>query len=237
MSKLPTFNWAKDNKDTQIMIADNMFPKSLGTQLIDECKAYYEMLFTPGPTIGGVDPRVKSSMDCNLSVQAVLNSGVDPVIFGYCEEIIRESLAAAVGKYINEFSDLWAWPGIQDTGFRLQKYRKAVGYYRTHVDGTPWEGGNAVGTRVLGAVIYLNDVAVGGETAFPAHNCKVSARAGRIVLFPTNWTHPHSGSTPISEDKWMISTFMTCVRQEIVPFDQMTDVDESSHDPSLDNEE
>jgi hypothetical protein len=37
---------------------------------------------------------------------------------------------------------------------------------------------------------------------------------GRIVLFPTSWTHPHGGRTPLSSEKWMISTFFTSLSPE-----------------------
>lgn len=219
MGSQPKFHFA-GGKNSQIMVADNAFPKSVARELIEECKIYYDHLFTPGPTIGGQNPSVKSSMDMNLSVQSLNNHGVDTTVFAYCEDQIRRGVAVAVAKYINEFRELWNWPGISDTGFRVQRYQQSIGYYRTHVDGCPWDGGDDVGNRVLGIVVYLNDVEVGGDTYFPAHDLSVPAKTSRISVFPTNWTHPHQGETPLSSDKWMISTFMKCHRRDVRAFDR-----------------
>ncbi len=37
---------------------------------------------------------------------------------------------------------------------------------------------------------------------------KVAPRAGRIALFPAVFTHPHESCVPITDDKWIISTFI-----------------------------
>jgi len=49
---------------------------------------------------------------------------------------------------------------------------------------------------ILGAVVAIVAMAAFWE-----------ARAGRIVLFPSNFTHPHQGKTPLSDDKWIVNTF------------------------------
>jgi hypothetical protein len=63
-------------------------------------------------------------------------------------------------------------------------------------------------TRALSVVVYLNDVDQGGETDFPLQELKVKPKSGRICIFPSNFTHPHSGNPSLSNDKWIISTFL-----------------------------
>lgn len=67
--------------------------------------------------------------------------------------------------------------------------------------------------RFLVMFYYLNDVSVGGETVFndvadqPEKEIKISPQRGRIVIFPPMWMYPHKGSMPISNPKYIISTY------------------------------
>jgi hypothetical protein len=55
---------------------------------------------------------------------------------------------------------------------------------------------------------YLNDVAEGGETEFPDLRIKVQARTGRLLMFPPYWMFQHAGLAPVSNDKYIVSTYM-----------------------------
>jgi hypothetical protein len=67
---------------------------------------------------------------------------------------------------------------------------------------------NHVANRYLVMLWYLNDVSGGGETAFPQLNMKVSARAGRLLMFPPYWMYQHAGMAPVSGDKYILSTYL-----------------------------
>lgn len=194
--------------NSHIMVAYNAIPKKVCKGLIKECETFFDELFQPGITLGGLRPEVKSSSDFNFSKQFVEDQGVDSTNFAYYENEVSLGLYSAIGHYIQQYERLWEWPGVRDTGYRLQRYTRNHGYYRTHIDGAPWDNSGSPGPRVLGVVMYLNDVEVGGSTYFPDHDIHVPAVAGSMSIFPTSWTHPHMGQTPLSEDKWMISTFM-----------------------------
>ena len=206
-------------KNAYLMVADGMWDNTISTQLIDECVRYYDALFEPGPTMAGLDPRVKSSMDFSFGQARYLGAGMDTSLLSHTETLLTESLWSAVAKYIETYRELTYWPGISDSGFRLQHSPKNRGYYRPHCDAMPWDSvGDSVSNRVAAVVMYLNDVEVGGGTRFPEHDYIVDARAGRIAIFPTYWTHPHAGMVPLSGDKWIISTFLTCTRQPLSPY-------------------
>jgi hypothetical protein len=205
-------------KQSYILEAKNAIDPDLCSELIGECNKYYKDLFSPGPTIGGINPFVKSSMDFNFSSYALQELGINSMIFANAESTINQALFGCIAYYQKTYNELWHWPGITDTGFRLQHYGTNWGHYRQHVDGTPWSSPNplsgSVGKRVLAGIVYLNDVEVGGETYFPIYEQSVKPRAGSIAIFPAHWTHPHQGNPPISGDKWMISTFYLCSIQE-----------------------
>jgi len=64
-----------------------------------------------------------------------------------------------------------------------------------------------VANRYLVFLWYLNDVDEGGETEFVDLGIKVSARAGRLLMFPPYWMYQHQGIAPVSNDKFILSTY------------------------------
>lgn len=196
------------SKSTHIGVAREILAKDVCEKLISECKYYYGKIFEPGPTLGGVNKLIKSSMDFRFSDNMQATHNINSQTFAECHASVNTAIMGALSLYMDEFMELHHTPNIFHTGFRLQHYMQNSGYYRRHQDGDQWTYGPE--TRVLAIILYLNDVERGGETEFPEHNLKVPARAGDIALFPTNWTHPHCGRTPVSGDKWIISSFV-CV--------------------------
>lgn len=198
-------------RSTCITYVDNAISVDDCNFLIAECTKNYDKLFSPGPTIGGVNTRIKNSMDFGLSEESdkIYQTGNNN--FLKATKFVLDGLETAMALYLEEFKELQHSTALTSTGFRLQHYPKKQGYYRRHHDGAPWDP-DPINSRVLGVVIYLNTIEHGGGTEFPEQNCEIEARAGRIALFPANWTHPHAGKVPISCDKWIISTFIVCDR-------------------------
>jgi len=62
--------------------------------------------------------------------------------------------------------------------------------------------------RYLVFIWYLNDVTAGGETDFPDLGLRISAKAGRLLVFPPYWMFQHAGLPPKSNDKYIISTYL-----------------------------
>jgi len=203
-------------KNSFIMTADGLLDEDLCAKVISKAYFYYSHLFEDGPTWAGVRPEVKNSRDWTIETNNLKQAGVDEPIFDTLRIDAQRAMHLAISQYIEEEgTPLWFWPGRGDTGFRMQHYFQGAGYYRTHCDGNPWERTASGGDnqRVLGAIIYLNTVEEGGGTNFPQHNLIVPARVGRIALFPANWTHHHAGMTPLSSDKWILSSFITATVQ------------------------
>ena len=61
----------------------------------------------------------------------------------------------------------------------------------------------------MAMVIYLKTVEEGGETSFLRQGLKLKPLVGDGVFFPPFWTHAHCGEIPLSEDKFIISTFVS----------------------------
>lgn len=114
---------------------------------------------------------------------------------------IFELINPVLAHYITEFQHLQGQP-IRDEGFRFKRYPQGSGCFGLHVDQTPHTP-----TRIMGVILYLNDVREGGETYFPRQGVAIKPKAGRVAIAPAAWTHPHEGKTPISEDKCIVNNF------------------------------
>ncbi|NMP30404.1 2OG-Fe(II) oxygenase [Thalassotalea sp. M1531] len=63
--------------------------------------------------------------------------------------------------------------------------------------------------RVLLWLIYLNDVEEGGQTEFLYQQASIQPTTGSIVLSPCGFTHTHRGTTPISNDKYVLASWIS----------------------------
>ena len=186
-----------------IAYADGIFEESFCSNLIKWCQDHPQRSKV-GLTMGGVKLDTKVSTDWNLlaemgELEQEFDSRIFEGLWGVIEIYQRTFKHLQDPENVNSFAS-------SDTGYQIQKYDKNIGFYTSHIDGSPWT--NVAALRSLGAIIYLNTVDVGGETNFPLHNIKVGAVAGRVSLFPAYWTHPHGGLMPMSSDKWIISSFI-----------------------------
>jgi len=64
-----------------------------------------------------------------------------------------------------------------------------------------------VADRYMVFLWYLNDVAEGGETEFTDLGIRCQPQAGRLLVFPPFWMYRHAGRPPISNSKYILSTY------------------------------
>jgi hypothetical protein len=88
--------------------------------------------------------------------------------------------------------------------FRMKKYNvQEDESFPMHVDVSSPESAG----RYLGALFYVNSVEEGGETVYPDYDLTIPAVSGSILLFPPMWMFPHEGRMPVSNSKYIISTY------------------------------
>lgn len=97
-----------------------------------------------------------------------------------------DTYLAAINEYGIKFPQLRITVGEK---FRVARYQQG-GFYKQHID----SGGN----RILSGVLYLNSDIEGGRLRFPAQNLEIEPKAGRLVLFPSNFVHIHE-SLPVEK--------------------------------------
>ena len=59
-------------------------------------------------------------------------------------------------------------------------------------------------TRLVSDITFDCEMKIGSDTI----DFTVQAKAGRLVIFPPLCTYPHSGRPPISDDKFIIGTYL-----------------------------
>jgi prolyl 4-hydroxylase len=87
--------------------------------------------------------------------------------------------------------------------FRIKRYNNdGSDEFDCHVDVTDYESAR----RYLSFLFYLNDVDEGGETIFK--DTKIKPKTGKLMMFPPLWMYPHIGTAPISNSKYILTTYL-----------------------------
>lgn len=87
--------------------------------------------------------------------------------------------------------------------FRIKKYNNdGNDAFDCHVDVKD----HASARRYLSFLWYLNDVEEGGETVFK--DLTIKPKTGKLIVFPPLWMYPHMGCPPISNTKYILTTYL-----------------------------
>ena len=98
-------------------------------------------------------------------------------------------------------------PVIDMENIRIKKYTdNGKDVFKNHVDVLRSQGPSS--KRFLVFIMYLSDVEEGGETSIPRYNIKCKPKAGRLLMFPPFWTHPHQGEKVIKGTKYQMMTYL-----------------------------
>lgn len=188
-----------ENKDF-IMVWDNAFPDDLCDTAIEHFEyaktlglTYSRQAVEKIPSVAKKDDTY-FPIDENVEELQVSNSK----IFGTLKIVLN----GAVDEYIREYSSMVGMQLMFHT-FRQQKTPIGGGYHAWHHERGTIENS----TRALAAILYLNDVDEGGETEFLYYPKRVKPKKGRLILWPSGFTHTHRGNPPISNEKHIIATW------------------------------
>lgn len=91
--------------------------------------------------------------------------------------------------------------------FRIKQYEaNTEDRFDWHVDVTDYESAR----RVLALQFYLNTIQEGGRTIFTIGQQEriISPEEGKALVFPPMWMFPHRGEPCISENKYILTTYL-----------------------------
>jgi prolyl 4-hydroxylase len=119
--------------------------------------------------------------------------------------MFRQLIDRALERYNNDIGLPIPIPNTPQTSeLVMKRYRPGQDErFQLHFDAI-----NFVSNRYLVLMWYLNDVAEGGETSFPHLDLMVKPRCGRLLIFPPYWMYQHQGLPPVSEEKYILSTYL-----------------------------
>lgn len=187
------------------MIAKNehyirTYPNALTKEFCDRVIDMFEKSdkLMPGDTLGGVEPH-KRSMDMYVKPTTPEWTEVNNTLYN--------SMGRCLNEYMKEFSRCFApFKDVGDVGYKILRYEPITGGFDEHIDVTSLKSSS----RFLAGVWYLNDIPEGdgGETKFFVQDIAIRPEAGKMVLFPPFFTHPHAGTPSKSHRRYIINTFV-----------------------------
>lgn len=123
----------------------------------------------------------------------------EPVIHEYMENISH-----LIGAYKEKYPacNMFAPWGVTE-GINIQHYAPGGGFKVWHSERVM--AGGAQSNRHLVFMTYLNDVTDEGGTEFMHQNITVSARKGKTLIWPVDWTHTHRGIVSPTQEKYVLT--------------------------------
>ncbi|GAA0856443.1 2OG-Fe(II) oxygenase [Aliiglaciecola litoralis] len=216
-----------------IEVIDNAIPDTLCDQFIARFESSKNT--TAGRTGGGVDVDKKRSKDVSVVQNAEFSEQYKqllPLLSGQLMAYFEKYFFALIGpigltvadpktgqpvKLTHENFDSVGKPNLANLVqylFRIgdinaQKYDATKGGYPYwHSEVYPQAGHNDALHRILLFMYYLNDVEEGGTTDFYYQDKSVQPKKGRMVIAPAYFTHTHRGSVPVSNDKYILTSWV-----------------------------
>ena len=119
----------------------------------------------------------------------------NPIIHMYLQEVMK-----AVHTYVETYklNDLGFSVTLREA-FNIQHYAPNEGFLGWHCERSQTQ----TNQRALVFMTYLNDVTDGGETEYYFQKLKVKPVKGKMVLWPTDFTHLHRGITSPTQEKYI----------------------------------
>jgi len=127
----------------------------------------------------------------------------------FADEALQGYFYAQIDRHLALYNDALGLtipvpsrPKLED--LRIKRYRAGgEEKFQPHFDAIDHKV-----NRYLVFLWYLNTVEQGGETVFCDLDIKVPPQIGRLLVFPPYWMFQHAALPPISNDKYIISTYM-----------------------------
>tara|TARA_R110000822_G_scaffold253345_1_gene379853 strand:+ start:883 stop:1470 length:588 start_codon:yes stop_codon:yes gene_type:complete len=89
--------------------------------------------------------------------------------------------------------------------FNMQRYLPGEGFSSYHCERASLKYSN----RILAWMVYLNDVTDRGETEFYYQHHFEPAKQGKLVIWPSDWTHLHRGISSPTQTKYILTGWFT----------------------------
>lgn len=203
-------------KNNLIEVYKDVLPKDVCEKLISHFEENLDAAVEGRVGGGKLDTTMKSSKDMNML------SNLSRIEYQNILSEIKKPLEKYVVKYVKKYAmhreqedpnainfaeeNVWSRYIIDHAGLHTKRYEPKKDFFNWHED---------VGTGMINHFcrevvmqFYLNDVEEGGETCFMHQDLCVKPKAGTLVMFPAGFTAKHKGNPPISNNKYILNTWL-----------------------------
>ena len=181
------------------------FDNSLSKEICDEMMIKFDCDKNVVDGITQSRDRGYKISDSKKSREIMISDSKD---WKFYDNKVYECLALNLKQYFNFIRDKldYGFNNPKDSGYKMKKYDKNDGWFDWHVDFSINQ--HETTSRALAVILYLNDVNDGGCTEF-RFGLQIKPQKGKMIIFPATWMFPHRGQVPISNSKYIITTFIS----------------------------
>lgn len=200
-------------KEDFILICDDALDKKecdTFVKLFEQCKNIGVTLNRTSPIHGGFQGHEKSDESMSVYGDFIGQVGErqhpDAIQFNeinYGEKMLAKVYEALSEFYLPKWSTLPVSTSLAGFTWKIQKTTKGEGYHFWHS-----EASQRNPFRTLAWSVYLTDVDedAGGETQFLYYPHSIKPKAGRLAIWPSQFTHTHRGNIYWGEQPKYIAT-------------------------------
>jgi hypothetical protein len=120
---------------------------------------------------------------------------------------IGEQFFPCVQKYVNNYIsnyDILSFDNYLLYDVKVKKILPGGGIHVWNYDNKHYSSLN----RILSIKLYLNDIEEGGETEFLYLNKRIKPQKGKIIIFPSDFTHTYRENSPINQTQYVINSWV-----------------------------
>ena len=155
-----------------------------------------QSLHQKGSTALGINEKIKKTTDITINPLTLK----DPKYSLFNDYFVK--LNECFIDYKNQYPFIKDFLNTTHVGhFNIQKYLSGDHFSHLHSERT----GISNLHRIFSWMTYLNDVDDGGTTDFHYYDIKIKPEKGKTLIWPSEWTHAHSGSVLKSGEKYIIT--------------------------------
>jgi len=189
--------------DNFIGTFNNYFPEDYIDSLIthfNQCPSFSRQSYEPTSPIFKLDHSVEAIP--NLLTPEQMESHHN--FHQYFNQVVFETILPI---YYNKYPSLLEFSNqCECNAFKIQKTNPGEGFHNWHFE---WGNKSKLIDRWGVYTLYLNDVEEGGETEYLHLHKRIQPKKGKLVIFPSGFTHTHRGNPPLKGSKYIVTGWFT----------------------------
>jgi len=189
----------KTTYENFVGVYDNYFSEEFCDNLIE----HFEWCQRSNKTYSRSEKEnIKKDESTNLNPNSIQEiEYAHPNVSNYITEFNNVFWDECYADYLKNYSTLSSYDLHTIYSYKVQKTVPSGGYHIWHCE----DGSKLFSRRVGVYILYLNDVEEGGETEFLYFSKRISAKKGRLIVFPPNFPWTHRGNPPLSGVKYIMT--------------------------------